>query len=172
MRAAPALRAVALFEAAKGALALAAASGVLLLLHHDLRALALRLVEHLHLNPAAKYPHLLLDAASHLQDMRLWLLVLGVAAYAAVRFAEAYGLWRGRAWAEVVAALSGGLYLPVEVFELLHRPGWLSALLLTLNLAVVTFMLRALWLRQQAARRIPGADAGHPGLPQRFAAKD
>lgn len=152
MQAAPALRAVALFEAAKGVLALAAASGVLLLLHHDLRTLALHLVKHLHLNPAAKYPHLLLDGINHLQDMRLWLLILGVAAYAAVRFAEAYGLWRGKAWAEVVAALSGGLYLPVEVFELLRRPGWISALVLLLNAAVVTYMLRALWLRQRAER--------------------
>lgn len=153
MPAAPALRAVALFEAGKGVLALAAASGVLLLLHHDLRALALRLVEHLHLNPAAKYPHLLLDGVNRLQDMRVWLLILGVAAYAAVRFAEAYGLWRGRAWAEVLAALSGGLYLPVEIFELLRRPGWLSALVLLLNVAVVTCMLRLLWLRQRRAEQ-------------------
>lgn len=157
MQAAPALRAVALFEAGKGVLALAAASGVLLLLHHDLRAFALRLVEHLHLNPAAKYPHLLLDAVDRLQDMRLWLLILGVAVYAAVRFAEAYGLWRGRAWAEVLAALSGGLYLPVEGFELLHRPGWLSASVFVLNAAVVTYMLRALRQRQRAAPPLSGA---------------
>lgn len=157
MPAATTLRAVALFEAGKGALALAAASGVLLLLHHDLRALALRLVEQLHLNPAARYPHLLLDGLDRLQDMRLWLLILGVAVYAAVRFAEAYGLWHGKAWAEVVAALSGGLYLPVELFELLHRPGWIAALVLLANAAVVAYMLRALWRRRRA---VPGQSDG------------
>ncbi|WP_156373504.1 DUF2127 domain-containing protein [Pseudorhodoferax sp. Leaf267] len=144
-----ALRAVAVFEAAKGLLALAAASGVLLLLHHDLRALALRLVEHLHLNPAAKVPHLLLHAVDRLQDMRVGLLVLGVIAYVALRLVEAYGLWHGRAWAEVVAALSGAVYLPIELLEAVRRPGWLSATAVLLNAAVVALMLGALWRRRQ-----------------------
>jgi uncharacterized membrane protein (DUF2068 family) len=148
MPAASSLRAVALFEAAKGLLALVAGSGVLLLLHHDVRTLALRLVEHAHLNPAAHYPHLFLDAVARVQDMRLWLLVAGVLAYAAIRFAEAYGLWRGRAWAELLAALSGGIYLPLEVLEMVRRPGWLSAAMLALNLAVVALMLRNLWRRR------------------------
>jgi len=149
MPAASSLRAVAVFEAAKGLLALVAGSGVLLLLHHDVRTLALRLVEHAHLNPAAHYPHLFLDAVARVQDMRLWLLVAGVLAYASIRFAEAYGLWRGRAWAELLAALSGGIYLPLEVMEMVRRPGWLSATMLLLNLAIVWLMLRTLWRRRR-----------------------
>lgn len=148
MPGASSLRAVALFEAAKGLLALAAGSGVLLLLHHDVRAMALRLVEHAHLNPAARYPHLFLDAVARVESVRLWLLVAGVVAYAGIRFAEAWGLWRGRAWAEVLAALSGGIYLPLELMEAVHRPGGLSAVLLLLNLAVVLLMLRTLWRRR------------------------
>jgi uncharacterized membrane protein (DUF2068 family) len=146
-----AFRAVALFEAAKGTLALLGASGVLLLLHHDLRGIALRLVQHTHLNPASRYPRLFLDAVDWLQDMHLWLLVLGVLVYASVRFVEAYGLWHRRAWAEMLAALSGGIYLPFELLELLRRPGWLTATTLTLNAVVVVLMVRALWLRRRSA---------------------
>lgn len=153
MPAARAMRAVALFEAGKGALALLGASGVLLLLHHDLRVIALRLLAHTHLNPASRYPHLFLEAAGHLQDMRWWLLVSGVTAYVTLRGVEAYGLWFGRAWAEVVAALSGGIYLPFEMRALLHRPGVLTATTFILNLAVVALMLRALWLRRHAPAR-------------------
>ena len=146
----PALRTVALFEAAKGLLAIVGASGLLAFAHRDLQAMALRLLEHLHLNPAARYPHIFVQAVEHLQDQRLGLLALGAAAYALLRLAEAYGLCQGRAWAEWLAAASGAVYLPLEVAELLHRPGWLSASLLLLNAGIVVLMLRA--LRQRGAR--------------------
>lgn len=146
----PALRTVALFEAAKGLLALVGASGLLVFAHRDLQALALRLLAHLHLNPAAHYPHIFVQAIGQLQDQRLALLALGAAAYALLRLAEAYGLWTGRAWAEWLAAASGAVYLPLEVAELLHRPGWLSAGLLLVNAGIVVLMLSA--LRQRGAR--------------------
>ena len=146
----PALRTVALFEAAKGLLAIAGASGLLAFAHRDLQALAVQLLEHLHLNPAAHYPQIFVQAIEHLQDQRLALLALGAAAYALLRLAEAYGLWHGRAWAEWLAAGSGAIYLPFEVAELLRRPGWLSATLLLLNAGIVVLMLRA--LRQRGAR--------------------
>lgn len=150
MVARPALRTVALFEACKGLLALLGASGLLVFAHRDLQALALQLLAHLHLNPAAQVPHVFVQAVGKLQDQRLALLALGAAAYALVRLAEAWGLWRGRAWAEWLAAGSGAIYLPFEMAELLHRPGWLSAGLLLLNAAIVVLMLRA--LRQRGAR--------------------
>ncbi|WP_235579263.1 DUF2127 domain-containing protein [Pseudorhodoferax sp. Leaf274] len=146
----PALRTVALFEAAKGLLALVGASGLLAFAHRDLQALALQMLAHLHMNPAAHYPHIFVQAAEHLQDQRLALLALGAAGYALLRLGEAYGLWRGRAWAEWLAAGSGAIYLPFEVAELLRRPGWLSASLLLLNAGIVVLMLRA--LRQRGAR--------------------
>jgi uncharacterized membrane protein (DUF2068 family) len=146
----PALRTVALFETAKGLLALLGASGLLVFAHRDLQALALGLLEHLHLNPAARYPHIFVQAIEHLQDQRLTWLALGAAAYALLRLAEGYGLWRGRAWAEWLAAGSGAIYLPFEVAEMLRRPGWLSVSLLLLNAGIVVLMLRA--LRQRGER--------------------
>ncbi len=146
----PALRTVALFEAAKGLLALLGASGLLLFAHRDLQALALGLLEHMHLNPAARYPHIFVQAVEHLQEQKLTWVALGAAGYALLRLAEGYGLWRGRAWAEWLAAASGAIYLPFEVAELLRRPGWLSISLLLLNAGIVVLMLRA--LRQRGAR--------------------
>jgi uncharacterized membrane protein (DUF2068 family) len=146
-----ALRTVALFEAGKGGLALLGASGLLLFAHHDLRALALELVTHLHLNPAAHYPHVFVDAIAQVQNKSLLWLALGVVAYAALRLAEAYGLWRGRAWAEWLAAVSGAIYLPLELMEALRRPGWLSASLLLMNAAIVVLMVLAL-RRRRAGR--------------------
>jgi uncharacterized membrane protein (DUF2068 family) len=146
---AAAIRAVALFEAFKGALVLAAASGLLALLHRDVHAAAAALIAHLHLNPASHYPTIFLDAAADVHDRRLWTLAAGAAAYALVRFVEAYGLFRERAWAEVLAAASGGIYVPFEIAGLVARPTWHGALLLAVNLAIVALMVAALLRRQQ-----------------------
>jgi len=148
MRSPKTIRAVAYFEALKGSLVLAAAMGFLSLLHRDLRTLALVFVKHSHLNPAAKYPGIFLEAAGRLQDSRLLLLAIGAATYATVRFIEAYGLFRERAWAEVLAAVSGAIYVPFEVRGLAHKLTWHGSALLILNLAVVIIMVRALRKRR------------------------
>jgi hypothetical protein len=76
-----ALRVVALFEGVKGLLALAGAGGLLSLLHTDVRAFAEKLLEHKHLNPAAHYPQIFLEAASHTGESRLLFLALGAATH-------------------------------------------------------------------------------------------
>jgi uncharacterized membrane protein (DUF2068 family) len=135
------VRAVALFEAAKGALVVLAGCGLLALVHRDAQHLAESLVRHLHLNPARNYPRIFITAAGRLTDHRLHLLAAGAFAYAAVRLVEAYGLWRLRPWAEWLALLSGGLYLPVEAYELWRRATFTRAALLVLNALVVSLLL-------------------------------
>jgi uncharacterized membrane protein (DUF2068 family) len=144
-----ALRTVALLEAAKGVLVLLAGFGVLSLIHHDAQRIAERLIAHAHLNPAAHYPRIFMDVADRLTDTRLQLIAAGAGAYALVRLIEAYGLWHARRWAEWFAALSGGIYIPFEIFELYQRVTWLSLGALMLNSAIVVFMLYSL-LRAKA----------------------
>ncbi|MGH7960463.1 MAG: DUF2127 domain-containing protein [Candidatus Binatia bacterium] len=141
MRLSSTVRAVALLEAAKGALVLLAGFGALSLIHHDAGRLAEQLVGHLHLNPAKHYPRIFIDAAAHLTDARLWVLATLAGAYGLVRFVEAYGLWRGRRWAEWFAAVSGGIYIPFELYELFQGVTWLS---LVVNVVIVGLMINAL----------------------------
>lgn len=148
------IRAVAAFEALKGILVLMAASGLLLLVHRDLHDILVRLVQHAHLNPAAKYPSIFIKAATHLQNTRLTLLALGAATYALLRFIEAYGLYHEAAWAEVLAAVSGTVYIPFELVGLVHRLSWLGLTLLVLNILVVAIMIHALLQK----RRRPAPD--------------
>ena len=143
-----AIKAVAAFEALKGALVLTASSG-LLLVHQSLHSFAAMLVEHTHLNPASKYPHIFLDAATHLQDTNLLVLALGAACYSVLRFIEAFGLYRSAAWAEVLAALSGAVYVPFEVANLWRSANWLSFGALALNLLVVIVMVASLLRRRR-----------------------
>jgi uncharacterized membrane protein (DUF2068 family) len=146
-----AIRVIAAIEALKGLVVLFAASGLLALIHHDVHRLAGLLIAHAHLNPASKYPKIFLDASAEVTDPRLWQLAAGAAAYSVLRLVEGYGLYKQRAWAEILAALSGVVYVPFELIELFRRPSMLATLLLALNLAVVAVMVHALKARRGAA---------------------
>jgi uncharacterized membrane protein (DUF2068 family) len=60
--------------------------------------------------------------------------------YSGLRFTEATGLWRAKAWAEWIALISGAIYVPFEVYKLVHRVSFFHVSLLVINLAVVAFM--------------------------------
>jgi uncharacterized membrane protein (DUF2068 family) len=53
-------------------------------------------------------------------------------------------LWKERRWAEWLAVLSAGFYLPFEVRHLLHRPTWLVAAALVANLVIIAVMIHSL----------------------------
>ena len=131
------LRAVAAFEAAKGLLVLTAGLGMLSLLHHDVQPVAEAVVRHLHLNPARHYPRVFIEAAARMNDTRRWLLASGAFAYASIRAVEAHGLWRGRAWAQWFAIVAGGIYLPVEIYEIARHATMIKAVVLLINLEIV-----------------------------------
>lgn len=139
------IRSVALFEAAKGALVLLAGWGLLALAHRDAQHLGEQIVRHLHLNPARTHPRILIEAAAHLSNDRLRWLAFAALLYSGVRFVEAYGLWRLRPWAEWLAILSGGLYLPLEIYELARHPTALRAAVLVLNAALVAYLSSVRW---------------------------
>ena len=135
------IRVVAVFEALKGALVVGAGLGLLSLVHHDLQATAERLVRHSHLNPARHYPRIFIEAASHMNDARLRSLAALAFLYAAVRFIEAYGLWRMRVWAEWFAIIAGSLFLPVEAYEMFRRATWMRGSVLLTNLFIVAYLV-------------------------------
>ena len=134
------LRVVSAFEATKGLLVLLTGFGILSYIHQDLHLAAERLVRHFHLNPASRFPRIFLDLADHVTDGQLWLMAFAALLYAAVRFVEAYGLWRERRWAEWFGLLAGGLYIPLELYEIAHGVTWPKAVLLIVNAGVVGYL--------------------------------
>lgn len=136
------VRAIAVFEAAKGVLVLAIGTGLLSMsmIHRDLEPLAAQLLSHLHLDPASRYPRIFADAAAAMTDGRLRLLAVGAAGYALLRFVEAYGLWQDKRWAEWFAAITAAIYIPFELYELAHRVTALAIGALVLNIVVIAFM--------------------------------
>ena len=147
------LRAIALFEAAKGLAALAAVIGLLdVLRYYNLHHLALALLWRFHLNTQTHYPALLLHYADLLSVINVRTLAPLAIGYISLRLLESYGLWKEKTWAEWLGALSGALYLPLEAGHLMHRPTLTNAAVLLANLLVVGFLALQLWQRRSVKK--------------------
>jgi uncharacterized membrane protein (DUF2068 family) len=98
----------------------------------------------LHINTDRHSAQLFLDFADRLTEARLWTAARLAFTYSVLRFAEAYGLWKGRTWAEWVAFLSGTLLLPLEIRGLMRGITVLRSTIFLGNLAIVFYMLHLL----------------------------
>ena len=158
------IRAVACFEAAKGAIVLLAGLGLLRLVHHDAQNVAANIVRTLHLNPARRYPQIFVDAATKLTDPRLRLLAALAFTYALVRFLEAYGLWRLKTWAQWFGIVSGAVYVPLEAYEIARRATGIRIGALVVNAAIVAYLLYFRLARDDSPSRAnPGGSVDRAG---------
>jgi uncharacterized membrane protein (DUF2068 family) len=132
-----ALRTVALMEFCKGVLVLAAAISLYWV---DPSDVAGAFLDFLHISPDHHLAQMLLRSADSLSNASLWSVILLACVYSGLRFAEAVGLWKAKAWAEWIALVSGALYIPFESYKVAHRVSFFHVGILLVNLAVVGFM--------------------------------
>ena len=143
------IRAIAVFEAVKGALVLVAGFGLLSLLHRDAHRIACEFISKVHLNPAQKYPKIFIDLADHITDSRLWFFAILALIYSIFRFVEGYGLWKERVWGEWLAVVSGTIYLPIEIYEVCVKVSFVSVFALVANIIVVGVIAYVLIQKKQ-----------------------
>jgi uncharacterized membrane protein (DUF2068 family) len=134
------LRAVASVEFVKGVGAIFIGVVAILLLHKDTWVMAESLLALLHISPDRRSAQMFLDLADDLTDARLWMAVKLALVYSAMRFAEGYGLWNERTWAEWFAFGSGMLLFPFEIRALWHGITLLRVAVFVINLAIVFYM--------------------------------
>lgn len=146
------LRAIASFEFVKGIFVALMGFCALALVHKDVWLIAESLLALFHISTDRHSAQLFLDFADSVTDARLWAAARIAFAYAALRFTEAYGLWKERTWAEWVALVSGALLLPLEVRELLRGLTWLRCSLFVGNIAVVLYMLYVIVVNRRERR--------------------
>ena len=158
------LRAVAVFEACKGALALASAYFLIVMIRRDVdfEEAAEHILFSLHINPSRHWSQEFLHAANSISSTSIAMIGAIAIIYASLRFAEGYGLWRQRAWAEWLAIVSGCVYIPFEIYKVIRRPNELHWAILGINILVVLYIAWVRWDEIQAARlRLPEQpDAG------------
>jgi len=154
------LRTIAIFEAAKGALACAAACGLLSLRHTDLHAATDAFLLRHGIDPETHYRRLFIESVARATHQHV-AQIAGVAfAYALIRLVEGYGLWQEKHWAEWFAVISAALYLPLEFSHFARRPTLFTAGVILVNLTILVYLGKLL-LRQRAQRQ-----AGAAGRPK------
>jgi uncharacterized membrane protein (DUF2068 family) len=134
------LRVVASFEFIKGLFVLLIGMSAILLVHKNAWVIAESLLALLHISTDRHSAQLFLDFADRLTDARLWAAAQLAFAYSVLRFAEAYGLWRQRTWAEWLAFVSGTMFLPLEIRGLMRGITVLRSTVFVANVAIVLYM--------------------------------
>jgi len=151
-----ALRSIAVFEAAKGLLALAAVCGLISLRHTDLHAATDAFLLRHGVNPERHYTRLFIESVAKATNHHVGQLAALGFAYALIRLVEGYGLWQGKHWAEWFAVISAGIYLPLEFQHFAHHATFLNAAVILFNIVVILYLAKL--LKQQRAQR-------HPAFP-------
>ncbi|HEX8911179.1 MAG TPA: DUF2127 domain-containing protein [Humisphaera sp.] len=75
----------------------------------------------------------------------------GTVLYAGLYATEGYGLFRRRRWAEWLTVVTTAGLIPVELYESVHRPGWLRVGALVVNVLAAAYLVYRL-RRDQAAK--------------------
>jgi uncharacterized membrane protein (DUF2068 family) len=98
----------------------------------------------------------LIEKALHTRHSTLELVAVAVLAYGALELVEAVGLWLMRRWGEYVAVVGTGIFIPLEVYELVETVTWLRVAAFIINVFAIVYLL---W-----TKRLFGLRGGHAAL--------
>ncbi|WP_263357084.1 DUF2127 domain-containing protein [Acidicapsa ligni] len=146
------LELIALYKLLQALLLVAVGVGALRLLGKDIGDLLQNLATGLRMNPEGHLVSFLLGKASMLDDHRLRQISVFMFCYAGLGILEGIGLMLEKIWAEYLTSIITASFLPLEVFELMHRITWFRIALFVVNLAVLAYLVGHL-IRDKAAKR-------------------
>jgi uncharacterized membrane protein (DUF2068 family) len=132
---------IAVFKIVKGVLLIAAAIGVLRLLHKDVGEVVQRWIDALRVDPDNRYIQTLLLKVLTLNDRTLKEISVGTFCYAALFLTEGTGLFLRKRWAEYFTIIVTASFLPLEVYELIKHASIAKVLVILLNVAIVVYLV-------------------------------
>lgn len=89
----------------------------------------------------------------HIDHRTLKLFSLGTFLYAALFFAEGFGLYLDKLWAEYLTIVTTGGLIPFEAYELVHRANLTKLAVLVVNVLIVVYLVWRLSWRGEAPLR-------------------
>ena len=132
---------IAVFKFLKGLALLAVGIAVHMLANKDLVAEAQKWIDPFRVDPHNHFLNLLLEKLANIDPHKLRALSVGTFIYSALFLIEGVGLFLRKRWAEFLTVISTAGLIPLEIYELLHRPTAIRAVLLLVNLAVVAYLI-------------------------------
>lgn len=131
---------ISLYKIVKGTLFIAAAAGMLSLLHKEVAVEVERWLRFLRVDPDNHFINKMLTALELVTDQKLRWISAGTFLYACLTLTEGIGLSLGRRWAEYLTVVATTLFIPIEVFEIFHHFTWIKIAVFCANVAMVIYL--------------------------------
>ena len=135
------------FKLLKGSMALLLALGISRLkdsnrdgMPDNLPAEFQKLLQFFHVDPEKKFIIELANRVAEITQKDLHWVVIFLAVYAGFMLLQAGGLAFRVGWVVWLVIGESAFFVPVEVFELVHRPSWLKLSVLAANIVIVWYL--------------------------------
>ena len=132
---------IVIFKYFKGVTLIAVALGAHHLMGRDIGEFCERLVDTFRVDPDNRYIHLLLEKMQILSAKRLRELSIGSFFYAAIVITEGTGLALRKRWAEYFTIIVTASFLPLEIYEIMHRVTPVKIIVMILNLLILAYLV-------------------------------
>lgn len=147
------LRLIAVFKLLKASLLIAAGVGIFRLVHADIAREIERWVVRFGFDPGSRYVLDAIQRATHLSPARIRGLGIVSFVYAALFLTEGIGLWLLKRWAEWFTVIATGSLIPLELYEVFHRPSLIRIGVLLINIAIVVYLIRQINIDRRSDKR-------------------
>jgi uncharacterized membrane protein (DUF2068 family) len=141
-RRAPALYVIIAIKFLKGALFVTLAIVVYALSDNDLPAEYQEWLRILHLDPEKRFWTDLAVMVGNLTEAKVRWVAVGTLIYSLFSLVEGVGLILRAGWAGWLAIGESAFFIPIEVFDLIHRPSRVVLGILALNIFIVWYLFR------------------------------
>ncbi len=140
----------------------------LVMVHKDPPSMLVGWADALRVDTSNRAIHRLIAASTGLTTKRLEELGAGTFAYAAVFAVEGTGLWLQKRWAEYFTIGVTISFVPLEVFEIVHRASAPKIVTLVLNIAAVVYLVARAVKRRRERHGTRSTDSSKPASFQRL----
>ncbi len=132
---------IGVFKLVKALLLFAVALSVMRLVHGDAPAVIDHWTRELHIDPDGRHFGRVLQRLLSLDERHVRAITAGMIVYASVFTIEGVGLILRQRWAEWFTVIVTASFVPVEVYEIVRRPGAVRVAALAVNLAIVWYLV-------------------------------
>jgi uncharacterized membrane protein (DUF2068 family) len=136
------LRVIAIYEVIKTLCLLLVAAAAFHLNHAENFERLVHWLEHLSLDGSSNLRWTLVNTLQDFGPSKFVAIGLVTLGYAVLFAIEGIGLWMGKHWAEWFTVIATGSLIPLEIYELLHRFGWIKLAVLVGNVVIIVYLVR------------------------------
>ena len=131
---------IGLFKLAKAAMLLVLAIFTLKLIHRDIGDVLEQVARHLHIAPGNRHLQSLMEKCLSITRRKLELAATIFALYAATFAVEGVGLVLRRRWAEWMTVITTAGLIPIEIYEIIEKPGPWKYAAMAVNIAIAIYL--------------------------------